>query len=45
MEEKIAKQSVLKKNCEDRKKGIDAILSRTDDPAARKELESRKDNL
>lgn len=45
MEEKIAKQSVLKKNCEDRKKGIDAILSRTDDAAAKKELESRKDNL
>jgi len=45
MEEKIAKQSVLKKNCEDRKRGIDAILARTNDAAARKELESRKDNL
>lgn len=45
MEEKIAKQSVLKKNCEDRKRGIDAILARTDDKAARQELETRKANL
>lgn len=38
MEEKVAKQAVLKKNCEDRKRGIDAILTRTDDPASIKEL-------
>jgi len=45
MEAKVAKQAVLKKNCEDRKRGIDAILSRTDDPAAIKELEKRKGDL
>lgn len=31
LEEKVAKQAVLKKNCEDRKRGIDAILSRSAD--------------
>ena len=39
MEEKIAKQAVVKKNFEDRKRGIQAILGRTDEPSARKELE------
>lgn len=38
MEEKIAKQQVLKQNFADRKRGIDAILSKTSDPAAIKEL-------
>lgn len=42
MEEKIAKQAVLKKNYEDRKRGIEAILSRTDDPGTKKELNSRR---
>lgn len=45
MEEKIAKQAVLKKNYEDRKRGIEAILSRNDDPKTRKELEGRRANL
>lgn len=45
MEEKVAKQQVLKKNFEDRKRGINAILSRTDDPAASKELQGRLRNL
>jgi hypothetical protein len=38
MEEKIAKQQVLKKNFEDRRRGIDAILSRTTDQATINEL-------
>lgn len=33
MEEKIAKQMLLKKTCEDRKRGIDAIIRRTTDQA------------
>jgi hypothetical protein len=45
MEEKIAKQQVLKKNCEDRRRGIDAIISNSNDTAAVKELETRKDKL
>lgn len=45
MEEKVAKQAVLKKNFVDRKRGIDAILSRTDDPATVKELTQRKKTL
>lgn len=45
MEEKIAKQQVLKKNFEDRQRGIDAILSRTTDQATIRELTNRKDKL
>lgn len=45
LEEKIAKQQVLKRNFVDRKRGIDAILSRTDDPATIKELNQRKKTL
>jgi len=45
MEEKVAKQAVLKRNFVDRKRGIDAILSRTDDPATVKELTQRKKTL
>jgi len=45
MEEKVAKQAVIKRNFVDRKRGIDAILSRTDDPATIKELTQRKKTL
>ena len=45
MEEKIAKQQVLKKNFEDRKRGIDAIISRTENSASKIELQNRKDKL
>lgn len=45
MEEKVAKQAVLKRNFVDRKRGIDAILSRTDDPTTVKELTQRKKTL
>lgn len=45
MEEKIAKQQVLKKNFEDRQRGINAILLKTTDYAAISELNSRKDKL
>ena len=45
MEEKVAKQAILKKNFIDRKRGIDAILSRNDDPATTKELTKRKKTL
>ena len=45
MEEKIAKQQVLKKNFEDRKRGIDAIISRTENSASKIELKNRKDKL
>ena len=38
MEEKIAKQQVLKKNFEDRKRGIDAIISRTENSDSKIEL-------
>lgn len=41
MEEKIAKQQVIKKTCEDRKRGLEAIISRTDDPAQVKEMKKR----
>jgi len=45
MEEKISKQQVLKKNFEDRQRGINAILLKTTDYAAISELNSRKDKL
>jgi hypothetical protein len=45
MEVKVAKQAVIKKNFEDRKRGIDAILARTDDPIQAKELQQRKAGL
>jgi hypothetical protein len=36
---------VLRKNFEDRSRGIEAIISRSTDPAAVKELQTRKANL
>lgn len=35
----------MKKNYEDRKRGIEAILSRNDDPNTVKELKARRANL
>ena len=45
MEEKIARQQVLKKNFEDRRRGIDAIISRTENFGMRNELQNRKEKL
>jgi hypothetical protein len=45
MEEKIARQQVLKKNFEDRRRGIDAIISRTENSGMRNELQNRKEKL
>lgn len=41
LEEKVARQQVLRKNCEDRKRGLMAIIQRTDDPAQVKVLQQR----
>jgi hypothetical protein len=45
LEEKIAKQQVLRKNLEDRKRGLMAIIQRTDDPAQVRELQQRMKNI
>jgi hypothetical protein len=45
MEEKVAKQQELRKAAEDRKRGIDAIISRTHEPAELKKLESKKKEI
>lgn len=45
MEEKIAKQQELRKNTEDRKRGIDAIISRTHEPIELKNLEQKKKDI
>ena len=45
LEEKVGKQQVLRKNFEDRTRGIEAIISRSTDPAVVKELQTRKANL
>jgi len=45
MEEKIARQQVLKKNFEDRRRGIDAIIGRTENSGMRNELQNRKEKL
>ena len=38
LEEKVGKQQVLRKNFEDRSRGIEAIISRSTDPNVTKEL-------
>ncbi len=45
MEEKIARQMLLKKNCEDRKRGLEAIMRRTPDAAQKRELAERVKKL
>ena len=45
MEEKIAKQQELRKSANDRKKGIDAIISRTHEPTELEKLEQRKKDI
>lgn len=45
MEEKIAKQQELRKNAADRKRGIDAIISRTHEPAELIKLEQKKKDI
>ena len=45
LEEKVGKQQVLRKNFEDRSRGIEAIISRSTDPSVVKELQTRKSNL
>lgn len=45
MEEKIAKQQELRKNAADRKRGIDAIISRTHEPAELTKLEQKKKDI
>ena len=45
LEEKVGKQQVLRKNFEDRSRGIEAIISRSTDPSSVKELQTRKANL
>jgi len=45
MEEKIAKQQELRKNAADRKRGIDAIISRTHEPAELAKLEQKKKDI
>lgn len=45
LEEKVGKQQVLRKNFEDRTRGIEAIISRSTDSAVVKELQTRKANL
>ena len=45
MEEKIAKQQELRKNAADRKRGIDAIISRTHEPTELAKLEQRKKDI
>lgn len=43
MQEKIARQQLARKNNHDRKRGIDAILSRVMDPKERQRLEAQKE--
>lgn len=45
MEEKVAKQQELRKNAADRKRGIDAIISRTHEPTELKKLEQKKADI
>ena len=45
LEEKVGKQQVLRKNFEDRIRGIEAIISRSTDPNVSKDLQKRKANL
>lgn len=45
MEEKIAKQQELRKAANDRKRGIDAIISRTHEPQELKNLEQKKQDI
>lgn len=45
MEEKIAKQQELRKSASDRKRGIDAIISRTHEPKELKQLEQQKKDI
>ena len=45
MEAKLAKQQEVRKGYNDRKKGIDALISRTVDDAEVKKLESQKAGL
>jgi len=45
MEEKVAKQQELRKASEDRKRGIDATISRTHEPEEIKRLESKKQEI
>lgn len=45
MEEKIAKQQELRKNADDRKRGIDAIIARTNEPTEVEKLEARKKDI
>ena len=45
MEEKIAKQQELRKNAADRKRGIDAIISRTHEPTELAKLEQKKKDI
>ena len=45
MEEKVAKQQELRKNAADRKRGIDAIISRTHEPTELKKLEQKKTDI
>jgi len=45
MEEKIAKQQEVRKNAQDRKRGIDAIISRTHEPEELKNLEQKKKDI
>lgn len=45
MEEKVAKQQVLRKTAHDRKRGIDAIISRTNEPTQVAKLEEQKTKI
>jgi len=45
MEEKVAKMQELRKGAADRKKGIDAIISRTHEPSELEKLEQRKKDI
>lgn len=45
MEEKVAKQQVLRKTAQDRKQGIDAIISRTNEPTQVAKLEEQKTKI
>ena len=45
MEEKVAKQQELRKAAEDRKRGIDALISREHEPSQLKKLENKKKEI
>ena len=45
MEEKVAKQQELRKSCDDRKRGIDAIISRLNEPAEVAKYEKKKKDI